>query len=86
MDENRKLEQLVEALRRRLQAMEKEKQLMLTLMDEVEETLEVASSEIPIELPVRQLIEQKLVGVRAAISEYREQLLKLRSGNPPERT
>jgi hypothetical protein len=85
MDESDKLRNVIAVLRQQLQAIQKERQVILALLEEMEETLEAVSSEIPIQSPKRQRIEQWLVRVRAALAEYREALLQIQSNSSPEK-
>jgi hypothetical protein len=51
-------------------------EVFLSFAEDMEQLIEVLSSEIPIESPRRQNIEQALKNMRATISEFRAALKK----------
>jgi hypothetical protein len=85
MHEKEKLEQVITVLSRQLQANAQEREVTLALLDEFEELLEVVSSEIPIQSPKRQRVEEGLSRLRAMIAAFREQLRGSQPNNPAEK-
>ena len=83
MSDKEKLELMIAVLSHQVQASAQQRELTLALLDEFEEVLEVLSSEIPIQSPKRQRIEEGLVRLRAMIAAFREQLRELQPNAPP---
>lgn len=82
MSDREKLEQVIAVFSHHLRANAQERELTLALLDEFEELLEVVSSEIPIQSPKRQRIEEGIVRLRALILQFRANIQESRPDNP----
>jgi hypothetical protein len=58
--------------------------LVVTVLEDMEELLEVVSSQIPISGPKRQTIEAELPHIRVLISLCREQVSRFQTGQSPK--
>jgi hypothetical protein len=58
--------------------------LVVTVLEEMEELLEVVSSEIPLSDPKRQTIEAGLPHIRALISLCREEVSRFQTAQSPK--
>jgi len=86
MSDREKLERVIAVLSGQLRANAQQRELTLAILEETEALLEVVSSEIPIQSPKRQRIEEGIVGLRALISQFRAKVQESRPDIPQGKT